>query len=526
MMTNKRMTGLVLGTIVALGTALPTVYANDTDAGAVAQVPQFVERPGSLEFSGALIARPVQNDPVKNAAARDLILNNFALNLYIDLNDEYVFQLPEGLGENDAARTLMATGNFEYVEPDWICYPALTPNDPNRGSQWHHSRMDSFNGWDVQIGDPNVRVGICDTGLRTAHEEFQLHRADGWNAVRNQWESQGGNVQDINGHGTHTSGDAAANGNNSRGGLGVGWQLGHRILRVSEISNGSANFSTLTSAALKAAQSGDKCSSVSYSGSNSSSVRTTGTSIKNLGGLLFWAAGNEGQNMTSPNRDADDVIIVGATTSGDGRASFSNYGNYVDLFAPGDNIFSTWNSNNSSYAVLSGTSMACPIAAGVGAMIFSNNPGITPDQVENLLKISCTDLGAQGVDAVFGYGRVNLNNAMHGIGGGPITLTVNPLPLTGGGRVTFTLANIAPNTDCAVYYSLNGLGGAFVPELNVTLGILSPVRAGPIKTSDGAGNAAWNNLPVPNVNRRKFVWFQGAERNGRTTDIIDTWVNP
>jgi subtilisin family serine protease len=516
------MTSLVVGALAALGTA---VFASDNGVGGNVQVPQFVEHPGSLEFSGAMIARPVQNDAGRNDAARNLILDNFVLTMYINANDEYVFRLPEGVSENQAAAALMRTGNFEYVQPDWICYPQLNPNDPSRGSQWQHAKMQNYEGWDVHTGTSTTRVGICDTGLRTAHEEFVQFRADGYNAVRFQWESQGGNVQDINGHGTHTSGCAAANGNNSRGGLGIGWSLGHRILRVSESSNGGANFSTLTSAAITAAQNGDKCSSVSYSGSDSPSVRTTGTSVKNLGGLLFWAAGNEGRNMTSPSRDLDDVIIVGATTSNDGRASFSNYGNYVDLFAPGDNIYSTYNSNNSSYAVLSGTSMACPVAAGVGAMIFSNNPGISPDEVEEILKNSCTDLGAPGVDSTYGYGRVNLKNAMSGIGG-PLTLAVSPMPLSGGGTVTFNITDAAPSTDCAVYYSLGGLGSTFVSELNVTLGIVSPVRAGPIKTSDVNGNANWVNLPVPNVPRRKYVWFQAAERNGRVSDILDTWVDP
>ncbi|MCC6910132.1 MAG: S8 family serine peptidase [Phycisphaerales bacterium] len=525
MMTRMRMSSYVIGAIAACGAVVSSAAASDNRTGGQAQAVEFVERPGSLEFSGAMIARPVQNDAGKNAAARNLILNNFVVNKYIDLNDEYVFQLPEGVTENQAAQTLMATGNFEYIQPDWICYPQLNPNDPSRGSQWHHTKMESYAGWDVHTGNSSTRVGICDTGLRTAHEEFAQHRADGWNAVRSQWESQGGNVQDINGHGTHTSGCAAANGNNSRGGLGVGWSLGHRILRVSESSNGGANFSTLTSAAIKAAQSGDKCSSVSYSGADSASVRTTGTTVKNLGGLLFWAAGNESRNMPSPNRDADDVIIVGATTSNDVRASFSNYGVYVDLFAPGDNIFSTWNSHNSSYAILSGTSMACPIAAGVGAMIFSNNPGITPDQVEELLKNSCTDIGATGVDTIYGYGRVNLKNAMSGIGG-PLTLAITPIPLNGGGQVTFNITDAAPSTDCAVYYSISGLGQTFVSELNVTLGIANPIRAGGIKTSDSNGNVNWNNLPVPSVPRRFYVWFQAAERNGRVSDIIDTWVDP
>lgn len=404
---------LAIGAVAAFGATTGVSSASDNGVGGDAEAPKFVEQPGYKEFSGAMIARPVQNDAIKGATARDTILNNFVVTKYIDLNDEYVFQLPEGMTENDAARALMATGNFEYLQPDWICYPCLVPNDPKRTNQWQHTRMDSYNGWDVQIGDRDVRVGICDTGLRTTHEEFRRFRADGWNAVRGQWESEGGDVSDINGHGTHTSGCAAANGNNLRGGLGVGWELGHRILRVSESSGGGANFSTLTSAAIKAAQSGDRCSSVSYSGSTDPSVRTTATTIKGLGGLLFWAAGNEGENLSSPDRDADDVIIVGASTIGDGRASFSNFGNYVDLFAPGENIYSSYNGSDHSYATESGTSMACPIAAGVAAMIFSNNPGISPDEVEDILKSSCTDIGAQGVDLIFGHGRVNLNAAMH-----------------------------------------------------------------------------------------------------------------
>jgi len=525
--TSKSMTSLVVAVIAATSLTAGGLLANDRGAGQGTTAGQFVEQPGHLEFSGAMIARPIQNDPARQAAARTLILDNFIVKMYIDLNDEYVIQLPQGVTENQAAAALMGTGNFEYVHPDWICYPQLVPNDPARNTQWHHSRMEDYAGWDVHIGDPGTRVGICDTGLRTAHEEFVLHRANGYNAVRFQWENQGGNVQDINGHGTHTSGCAAANGNNARGGLGIGWSLGHRILRVSESSGGGANFSTLTHAALVAAQNGDKCSSVSYSGVESSSVRSTAQSIRNLGGLLFWAAGNEGRNMSSPPRDNDALIVVGATHSGDSRASFSNYGNYVDLFAPGQSIYSTWNSSNSSYATLSGTSMACPIAAGVAAMIYSNNPGISSINAEALLKSSCTDIGAQGVDSIYGYGRVNLKNAMQGIGG-PITLTASPLPLNGDGtgRITFVIEDARPNTQVAVYYSIRGFGNTFVSELNVTLGILNPIRAGAIKTSDGDGMASWNNLPVPRVNRQFTVWFQGAEHSGRTTDVITTWVDP
>lgn len=521
-MTSRHMSRLLIGTLAAATMATTAVFA-DNGVGNVGEAINFVEKPGYLEFSGAMIARPVQDDATLNSAGARLIEQNFVVSMYIDPNDEYVFELPVGMGENEAARALMATGNFEYVEPDWICYPQLVPNDPNRGSQWHHAKMESYAAWDTHTGDPNTVVGICDTGLRTTHEEFQQHRQEGYNAVRFRWENQGGNVSDINGHGTHTSGCAAANGNNSRGGLGVGWSIGHRILRVSESAGGGANFSTLTHAALVAAQNGDKCSSVSYSGSQNSSVRTTGQSIRNLGGILFWAAGNESRNLSSPPRDDDKVIIVGATNTADVRASFSNYGNYVDLFAPGDAIFSTYHQHNSSYAVLGGTSMACPIAAGAAAMIFSNNPGISADDVEDLLKSTCTDIGAQGVDSIYGYGRVNLKNAMQA---SAVQLEVSPPNLRSREFVSFEVTGGEPNTLTGVYYSTAGLGSTYIPQLNVTLGIRNPKQVPQLKNTNNSGSATWSNLRVPSVNRRVSVWFQAAQQNGGLTEIFETWVDP
>ena len=171
--------------------------------------------------------------------------------------------------------------------------------------------MQSSDGWSIHTGNSTVSVGICDTGIRTSHEDFQLHRLEGYNAVDQKWEGQGGDISAVHPHGTMTTGCAAANGNNGVGIAGVGWDLSHRMLRVSNSSGGSAYMSTLQHAARTAVESGDRIASVSYSGVDTPSSLTTASYIKSIGGLLVWAAGNDGRNLTYGNRDNDDIIVVG-----------------------------------------------------------------------------------------------------------------------------------------------------------------------------------------------------------------------
>lgn len=398
----------------------PQVKAIDPNADAFEP---FVEEPGLLEFSGVLCARPVQISDalargLDEAKAQDLHdealshLLGFEVSTFIEATDEYLITLGPGASENEAARGLMATGAFEYVEPDWICYPVACPNDSGFSSQWHHQSgiMESCDGWDLETGDPSVVVAICDTGVLTSHEDLQLHRVEGFNAPTNTWENSGGDISPVASHGTMCTGSAAANGNNGIGVSGIGWNLGHRMCRVTDSSNGSASLSNLTLGARTGVEAGDKVASVSYSGVQSGSVESTGAYIRSLGSLLVWAAGNSSQNMTG-NRD-DSVIVVGATSSNDARSSFSNYGPFVDLMAPGSGIYTTDSGHSSDYASVSGTSFSCPITAGMCAMIWSADPSLSPQQVEDLLRSTCDDLGAPGVDDDYGHGRVNLRRAL------------------------------------------------------------------------------------------------------------------
>jgi subtilisin family serine protease len=393
------------------------------------QPPAFVQVAGSMEFSGRLIVKPLQfetlaarglKQPQIEAAIRqaEATLAAYQEHWYEPLVDHHVIIIPEGETENSLAAKLMATGLFEFAEPDWALYPIVTcTSDTKLNSQWHHNddRMASCAAWDISTGNTSVTVGICDTGVQTNHPDLLLNRKEGYNAVNKVWESSGGQVGAVHPHGTMTTGCAAANGDNGLGVSGTAWNLSHRMLRVSNSSSGTANLSTLTHAALTSIQAGDKVANVSYSGVNSSSVRSTATQIKNLGGLLTWSAGNDGATLNWGDRDADDVIVVGATTRTDTKSSFSAKGRSVDLMAPGSAVYTT--NTNSGYGAVDGTSFSAPLTAGLIGLVWSFNPSLTPDEVEAIIKDACDDLGAAGVDDTFGYGRINSLNSLVLAGG-------------------------------------------------------------------------------------------------------------
>ena len=405
----------------------------------------YREIPGQQEYSGRMIVRPLSMADLQErglTAAQAATerrraqesLNEFRIAQYVHQTDETIIDVPAGSTENDIARELMGMGCFQYCEPDWIVFPLIVPDDPLIGNQWHHNAniMDSYNGWDLHTGNSSVAVGICDTGIRASHEDFQAHRLEGYNAVDQLWESNGGDISNIHPHGTMVTGCAAANGNNSVGIAGVGWDLSHRMLRVSNSTGGSASLSTLQHAARTSVENGDRVASVSYSGVDNGSNLSTATYIKSIGGLLVWAAGNDGRNLTYGDRDADDILVIGATDSGDNKASFSAYGIFVDLVAPGVSVYTCDDDSDSDYTSVSGTSFATPLTAGLCALISSADPSLTPDQIESALKQSCDDLGSNGVDNTYGYGRIDVNNAMIlVVGGGPPTADFSGTPTSG-----------------------------------------------------------------------------------------------
>jgi subtilisin family serine protease len=424
----------VLAVSVALLTCTAGHAADLRAQPAPSQPHVFVEQPGVLEFSVQLIVRPLQTlAPEADARARDLLAPH-ALRHHASV-DDYILQAPvsrntaRGAAENTLAAELMATGLFQYAVPNWICYPLdVTPNDPDFGGQWHHQVMRSPAGWSVSTGDPAMTIAVTDTGIDLSHPDLALHRVPGYDAYNNIREVDGGDVSDIHGHGTHVAGCAAAIGNNAVGVAGVNWNARIMMVRVAINSSGGAYYEDLMEGARWAVENGAKIVSASYSGVGYEPLQTTAAYIKSIGGLYFYAAGNDQRDLSG--FDWADLTVVGATDSSENKAWFSAYGRGVDLFAPGQDILAS--TNGGGYAYFSGTSMATPVANGVASLIWSVNPALTPDQVQTLLYTSCVDFGAPGDDDYWGWGRADVLSAVTAAAG-----TLCPADFNGDGFLDF-----------------------------------------------------------------------------------------
>jgi subtilisin family serine protease len=400
--------------VVAIG-----LFASIAGADGVAN---FVQQPGVLEFSGRLFVRPLQvGDLVTQGMNVDAATaqHDQALQLLapddveiLTSTDDHVIDIPDGFDENTYSDFLMNTGLFQYAHPDWICYPVDTvPNDPQVGAQWQHGKIQSYKAWDIHTGTDNVTVGIVDTGVDSNHPDLAAALVPGFNAVSNLSQQQGGEIEDFNGHGTFTSGCAAAIGNNNVQVCGIGWDFHIMPIKVVVGGNGGASFGNLTQGAQWAAANGARAVNVSYSGVNSTGVNTTGQFVKNQGGLLCWAAGNDNVQLTLDHASA---IVVGATTIADVKAGFSNWGKPIDIVAPGQDVRST--TLGGSTGISSGTSFSSPIVAGAVALIFSTEPSLTPDEAEAVLYEGAVDLGAVGEDNFYGAGRLNTYNTLSLLG--------------------------------------------------------------------------------------------------------------
>ncbi|QOJ00226.1 MAG: S8 family serine peptidase [Phycisphaeraceae bacterium] len=431
----------------------PKVGVLDAAAGGSGRV--FAETPGSLEFSGQLIVRPKQGMSASFVAAARAGLEGRVLKYYPEV-DEYVVDVrgvaragARGEGENELAAALMATGLYQYAVPNWICYPLETvPNDPLYASQWHHQVMRSALAWDISTGLEPLIVAVTDTGIDLSHEDLAGKRVLGFDAFADMAEADGGSVADINGHGTHVAGCAVAAGNNGVGVAGVNWDSRIMMIRVALDGSGSAYYDDLLQGARWAIENGAKTVSASYSGIGYDPIQTTGEYIASIGGIYFYAAGNDQRNLSG--FDFNDVVVVGATDEADGKAWFSAYGLGVDIFAPGVNILSSC--NGGGYCGASGTSMATPVANGVASVIWSINPNLTPAQVKSILYTSCIDFGAPGNDDYWGWGRVDLLNAAAAAAG-----TLGPAAPTATDDDADTIEGLALRIDVmANDYDING----------------------------------------------------------------------
>jgi hypothetical protein len=400
-------------TVAGLGLCPALRLAHGADAVDI-EPPRFVERPGSLEFSGQMIVRPLQPtalgelglDPEQTEVVRKRATARIEAYVieYVTQTDEYIVDLPANETENSYAARLMTTGDYEYAVPDWICHPTETiPNDGGYGQQWHHTQVRSSLAWDITTGDPSVIIAIVDGGIELTHPDLADALVPGYNAADRLAQLDGGDVDDVDGHGTFVAGLAGAIGNNGTHVVGMGWSFSIMPIRYYN-GPGGGYLHDILDGARWAVEHGAKCINVSQTGVEYSPVETTGEYITTQGGLLFWAAGNDGRDLSW--FDWEHVIVVGGTDQNDDRALCSAYGLAVDLYAPGIDILSTGIGGGLAISGC-GTSASTPMAAGIGGLIWSANPCLSPRQVQLCLFSGCVDLGEPGNDTIWGWGRID-----------------------------------------------------------------------------------------------------------------------
>jgi thermitase len=343
-----------------------------------------------------------------------------------------------------------------YAVRDVRTIPASVPDDAGWASQWDMRTMKVHTAWDLALGAGQV-VAIADTGIQLDHQDLagriatnpgemgsgrQANGVDddgdgfvdnwrGWDFVDGD-----GDASDEHGHGTHVAGTVAAEQGNTVGVSGVA--PGAHVMAVRVLgADGSGWMSDVAAGFDYAAKHGARVVNASL-GSPSDYPPLGDVVAGNPQTLFVVAAGNGGSdgvgddNEITPqypcNQPQANLLCVGATNSADRRASFSNYGaTSVDVFAPGQSIYSTTLGAGNTYGYMSGTSMAAPHVAGQAALVLSHRPGTPAVAVKQAIMDSADrlpDLAGRAVAPARSSGLASLN----AIAGVPAPAPAPPAP--------------------------------------------------------------------------------------------------
>jgi subtilisin family serine protease/plastocyanin len=343
-----------------------------------------------------------------------------------------------------------------------------TPDDSSIDDQWALSRIDAFEAWDLTLGTEDVIVAILDTGIDWNHPDLadNMWSNDdgyhGYNFISDNWypmddnvdgyDSAGDFVEDVyTYHGTHVAGVVGAVTDNGEGMAGLA-QV--RLMAVKVMNESGEGTDATVSAGLEwAVENGADIVTMSLGVDGISIPLQNAVNYASSHGVIMVAAsGNSGETTISYPAAFPSVISVGATTTLDRRADFSNYGTGLDIMAPGVNIYST--QGGDSYQLLSGTSTAAPHVAGVAAMMLSINPALSPEDLGEALNSTATDIGMTGYDTVNGWGIVNAFGAVESVSDPTVTITGYP-------------ETTAPNSTFSVTWVVSGgepgtIGGTYL----------------------------------------------------------------
>lgn len=342
--------------------------------------------------------------------------------------------------------------NVLYAELNGIATASYMTNDPDLSQEWGMFKINAassgVSAWNIATGSSQVKIAILDTGIEESHQDIS------GKVVASANFSDSPTVIDQYGHGTHVAGAAAAATNNGIGVAGVGYEsslMNGKVLG----DTGSGYYSWVANGIVWAADNGAKVINMSLGGSPSSQALEDAVNYAwSKGVVVVSAAGNSGSSAPSYPAYYTNSIAVAATDSNDTKASWSNFGSWVDVAAPGVSIYSTYKGN--TYAVLSGTSMATPYVSGLAALVWAKGDCATNACVRD--RIEQTADKVSGTGTYWTWGRINAYNAVSQL----LIPSPTPIPPTPTATPTPTLTPIPlPSitvSDIAMWYVVRSSG--------------------------------------------------------------------
>jgi thermitase len=302
-----------------------------------------------------------------------------------------------------AIKALEKNPNVLYAEPNYIVQAVWTPNDTYYVSHQYGPQLTQTNlAWDITRGLSSQVVAVVDTGVDYTHEDLDSKTILGYDFVQNDWDPM-----DRNDHGTHVAGTVAAETNNGQGVAGMAPNT--KVLAVRVLDNrGNGSLTDVADGILYAADYGAEVINLSLGcDCDTQALEDAVNYAWNSGSVVVAAAGNDGISTTFEPASYENVIAVGAVDANDNVASFSNYGTWVDVTAPGVDIASTV--RRDGYAYMSGTSMASPHVAGLAGLLA----GQGRSNLEIRQAIENTADTISGTGTYFKHGRINAYNAIN-----------------------------------------------------------------------------------------------------------------